>query len=148
MDYAPKYAQPFTFEQATLLDVPVIFEEIARLQNSLQHLKRTQDELQAFVDDSEKDPDIVQALEENRTVIGSQEERIDMLKMALSHKGVHTGVGSHYELSNDQALVMTPVLSTVPTQESTTSQPHINRTPPSHAQSGNGLEDDEDGVFL
>lgn len=26
MDYTPRYAQPFTFEQATLLDVPVIFE--------------------------------------------------------------------------------------------------------------------------
>ena len=43
------------------------FLEIARLQNSLIHLKRTQTELQEHVDSSpDKDADILEALEENK----------------------------------------------------------------------------------
>ena len=42
--------------------------EIARLQNSLSHLKRTQDGLEEAISES-RDPEFVQALEENAGVM-------------------------------------------------------------------------------
>lgn len=46
--------------------------EITRLQNSLQHLKQTQVTLQEYIDEEpskDVDPEIRNALEENRTVM-------------------------------------------------------------------------------
>jgi len=103
MDYKPQYPQPFTLAQARALDVSVISEEISRLQNSLKHLKETQDLLEAELRTKLPDADITQAFEENRAVIGSQEERIAILKMAISEKGIIPG--SHYDLApNSQPL--------------------------------------------
>ena len=84
MEYTPRYPQPFTFWQAVQLDVPIITEgtraitvkvgilrylsEIARLQNSLVHLRETQQSLQEAIDDT-RDPDFMQALEENAGVM-------------------------------------------------------------------------------
>jgi len=45
----------------------------------------------------EVDPEITKAIEENETVIGSQSERISMLKMALLDKGIVAG--SHYDIA-------------------------------------------------
>ena len=86
MDYTPRYPQPFTLHEATLLDVPIITEgmcltlrrsvqlyltlslEIARLQNSLHHLHKTQEGLQEAINEC-RDPDFVQAFEENSGVM-------------------------------------------------------------------------------
>jgi len=107
MDYKPQYPQPFTLAQARALDVSVISEEISRLQNSLKHLKETQDLLEAELRTKLPDADITQAFEENRAVIGSQEERITILKMAISEKGIIPG--SHYDLApNSQPLSTQP----------------------------------------
>lgn len=84
MEYHPKYPQPFTLEQAVAFDPEVASDEIARLQNSIAHLKRTQDELKDYTED----PDVRQAVEENETTIASQDERIFMLKLALTHHGI------------------------------------------------------------
>ncbi|KAJ7908255.1 hypothetical protein B0H13DRAFT_1474647, partial [Mycena leptocephala] len=98
MEYKPRYAQPFTLAEARLLDVETITEEIARLQNSLQRLGETQDMLREHVASiqpgEEVDPEIAKAIEENETVIGSQSERISILKIALADKGIIAG--SHY----------------------------------------------------
>ncbi|CAA7259846.1 unnamed protein product [Cyclocybe aegerita] len=97
MDYFPRYSQPFTLAEATNLDVSIITDEIARLQNSLKHLRETQDLLKSALGESgEPDEELQKALEENETVIGSQEERISILKLALSQKGVSTS-DSHYD---------------------------------------------------
>ena len=85
MDYTPRHAQPFTFAQLAQLDIPTIAQgqvrslrwdlllisaaEIGRLENSLQHLTRTQEELQAHLENSEDDPDLREALEYNKTVM-------------------------------------------------------------------------------
>ncbi|KAI0750725.1 hypothetical protein C8Q80DRAFT_1153627 [Daedaleopsis nitida] len=87
MEYIPRYSQPFTLEEARQLAVPIITEEIARLQNSIAHLRRTQDELKDALATSPDDPDLTQAFEENDVVIGSQNERISMLQMVLAEKG-------------------------------------------------------------
>ncbi|KAJ7368401.1 hypothetical protein DFH08DRAFT_675785 [Mycena albidolilacea] len=101
MEYTPRYTQPFTLSEAKLLDLETITTEIARLQNSLQRLGETQDMLRAHAASvqpgEEVDPEITKAIEENETVIGSQSERISMLKMALLDKGIVAG--SHYDLA-------------------------------------------------
>ncbi|KAF8913985.1 hypothetical protein CPB84DRAFT_1840752 [Gymnopilus junonius] len=92
MAYRPRFAQPFTLSQAIGLDVGVITEEIARLQNSLKHLKETQTILKsALKEEGQPDPELSKAYEENELVIGSQEERISILKMALTEKGIVAG---------------------------------------------------------
>ncbi|THV08444.1 hypothetical protein K435DRAFT_847305 [Dendrothele bispora CBS 962.96] len=98
MDYVPRYVQPFSLAEAIALDVSTISEEIARLQNSLKHLNETQQFLKEIIEAENPetvDADLTKAYEENQTVIGSQEERISMLKLALTEKGVTTG--THYE---------------------------------------------------
>ncbi|KDR83656.1 hypothetical protein GALMADRAFT_35827, partial [Galerina marginata CBS 339.88] len=95
MEYRPRFAQPFTLSEAIHLDVAVITEEISRLQNSLRHLRETQTVLeQALKEEGEEDQEIKKAFDENQIVIGSQEERISILKMALTEKGIIAG--SHY----------------------------------------------------
>ncbi|KAF8974475.1 hypothetical protein BDZ97DRAFT_26214 [Flammula alnicola] len=120
MDYTPRFSQPFTLTEVIGLDVAVITEEIARLQNSLAHLKKTQDILQADLNEpGESDPEITKALEENTAVIGSQEERISILKMALTEKGIVAG--SHYDpiaapqstRSTQPATVAAPSMTTL-----------------------------------
>ncbi|PBK72703.1 hypothetical protein ARMSODRAFT_953104 [Armillaria solidipes] len=104
MEYTPRYAQPFTLSQAIQLDIPVITEEIARLQNSLQHLRETQELLGQYIAENpdEQDAEIEKAFKENEAVIGSQEERVGMLRMALSEKGVNPG--SHYAVSPSNGI--------------------------------------------
>jgi len=136
MDYRPKYYQPFTLEEAVRMDVAVLTEEITRLQNSLQHLKRTQTELQE-ARSSTPDPDIVEAIKENELVIGSQEERISILKMALMEKGVF--ISSHYDLA------LAPSNATSNTQiDTSASAQDTNRS--THA--GTGHQESDDGVYL
>ncbi|KAF8076489.1 hypothetical protein FPV67DRAFT_1471778 [Lyophyllum atratum] len=136
MDFIPRYAQPFTLAEAVRLDVAVITEEITRLQNSLQHLKQTQTTLQEYIEaesPGDVDPEITQALEENKTVVGSQEERILMLKLALSEKGVH--YSSHFDL---QPSSTTPAV--LPTSAQPTTTRNASQTLPH--------DEDEGGIHL
>ncbi|TCD68193.1 hypothetical protein EIP91_011365 [Steccherinum ochraceum] len=96
MEYRPRHPQPFTVAEAARLDVPIITEEIARLEHSINHLERTQTELSEFLANEPDDEDFSQAFAENRDVIGSQKERIAMLRLALSEKGIPTN-NPHYE---------------------------------------------------
>ncbi|KAG7096848.1 hypothetical protein E1B28_004256 [Marasmius oreades] len=98
VDYQPRYPQPFTFSDAIQLDVSTITEEISRLQNSLLHLRKTQEFLREVMDSDPKeiDVEVKAALEENQQVILAQEERIMMLKLALAEKG--SVMGKHYDL--------------------------------------------------
>ncbi|KAI9063289.1 hypothetical protein FKP32DRAFT_1666693 [Trametes sanguinea] len=96
MEFRPRYAQPFTLEEARQLAVPIITEEITRLQNSLAHLQRTQEELQEALLATPEDPDFAQAYEENEVVVRSQNERISILRMVLTEKGIP--MSAHYDL--------------------------------------------------
>jgi len=78
-----------------MLETPVILQEISRLQSSIQHLQSSQTELEASLKD-EEDKDIREAFEENKVVILSQSERIDMLKLALQSRGMVSA--SHYDI--------------------------------------------------
>ncbi|KAL7282378.1 hypothetical protein ACG7TL_003849 [Trametes sanguinea] len=100
MEFRPRYAQPFTLEEARQLAVPIITEEITRLQNSVAHLQRTQQELQEALLATPEDPDFAQAYEENEAVVGSQKERISILRMVLAEKGIP--MSAHYDLPQSQ----------------------------------------------
>ncbi|KAJ7276497.1 hypothetical protein B0H12DRAFT_1085700 [Mycena haematopus] len=119
MDYKPRYPQPFSLGEAKLLDVETITEEIARLQNSLQRLGETQSMLREHVaamqPSEEVDPEITKAIEENETVIGSQSERISMLKMALLDKGIVAG--SHYDIALPPPRVVAAPTATRPAED-------------------------------
>ncbi|KAG7449101.1 uncharacterized protein BT62DRAFT_662808 [Guyanagaster necrorhizus] len=87
------------------MDWPILIDaEIVRLQNSLQHLRETQELLGQHITENPNDQDveIEKALEENETVIGSQEERIGILRMALAEKGMITG--SHYNVAPSNSI--------------------------------------------
>lgn len=118
------------------MDVPVITEEIGRLQNSLVHLKRTQDELQMAAK-ADPDPEFIKAIEENELVIGSQQERVAILKMALTERGIL--MGSHYDVAslppNEPSRTITQ-----------TSSETIAGGRPDDFQSGETV--DEHGVYL
>ncbi|EIW61999.1 uncharacterized protein TRAVEDRAFT_44831 [Trametes versicolor FP-101664 SS1] len=151
MEYRPRYTQPFTLEEARLLDVPIISEEITRLQNSVAHLQRTQDELQDALSTSPGDTDLTEAFEENEVVIGSQKERITILRMVLVEKGLP--MGPHYDvqpLARDR-----PAGSTVPAVapvQPNGAHSHNDRVRSSISTSRNGLSDgdgdEDDGVYL
>lgn len=99
MEYNPRYPQPFTLEQVIALDPEVASDEIGRLQHSIIHLQRTQNELKDYLED----PDVRQAIEENKVTMASQDERIFMLKLALTHHGFHrVGSPSDVALSSSQ----------------------------------------------
>ncbi|TFK75822.1 hypothetical protein BDN72DRAFT_891698 [Pluteus cervinus] len=98
-DFKPRYPQPFNLAEAVGLDVSVITQEIARLEDSIRRLRETQVMLKEHTSLStpgDVDPEITLAIEENGVVISSQEERIEILKAALREKGVS---GAHYNPS-------------------------------------------------
>lgn len=85
MEYNPRYPQPFSLSQAIALDPAVARDgltleitssrllltaltEIARLRNSLLHLRRSQSELQEYLREltSEGDLEVSQAVKENK----------------------------------------------------------------------------------
>jgi len=134
MDYKPRYPQPFTLAEATALDVSVISEEISRLQNSLKYLSETQEVLKAALAES-PDAEIAEAFEENQVVIGSQEERITILKMAITEKGIVPG--SHYDLA--PGSISQPLITQASTTSTTSSSAAIDTARSSV---------EEDGVYL
>ncbi|QRW16155.1 tspO/MBR-related protein [Rhizoctonia solani] len=109
LTFEPKHTQPFTFEHACQLDAPTISEEISRLHNSLRVLSSTQKQLQeAMAAETTPDVDLQEAYRENLEVIGSQEERIVMLRKALEARGAAVADNPHYQ---DQPL---PLLLNLP----------------------------------
>ncbi|KAG8949495.1 hypothetical protein FRC03_000322 [Tulasnella sp. 419] len=71
--------------------------EISRLQHSLERLRSTQVQLQEFLKESESpDADLSDAFNENKNVIASQEERIQLLRHALELKGGSVASNPHY----------------------------------------------------
>ncbi|KAJ3774444.1 hypothetical protein FB446DRAFT_728870 [Lentinula raphanica] len=110
MEHRPRYNQPFTLSEAILLDVSTVSEEITRLQYSIKRLRETQETLKAVIDEAASaetaDTEIVQAYQENKDVIGAQEERILILKLALVDKGASSG--AHYDLDAKRAPPQDP----------------------------------------
>ncbi|CED84008.1 hypothetical protein [Phaffia rhodozyma] len=162
--FSPQYNQPFTIEEAFALDPPIITEEISRLQNSIQHLERSNLDLVTFLA-SETDPDVALALQDNKITIATQSERIQILQIALGSKlGIRVS-DSHYAPNSIQSLnssadpsrptngastvpevVTSSVPSIVSVETSTTagSESRANGT----SSSRDNQDDSEEGVYL
>ncbi|KAG1829749.1 hypothetical protein EV424DRAFT_386247 [Suillus variegatus] len=98
MEFTPCHPQPFTFQQAISFDPEVSADD--RSSSKLDFpSKRTQEELQEYADD----PDIAQAIKENNQTLASQDERIFMLKLALTQRGASNATGAHYDLPPEPA---------------------------------------------
>ncbi|RDX55572.1 hypothetical protein OH76DRAFT_1371866 [Lentinus brumalis] len=145
MEYKPRYSQPFTLEEARLLAVPIITEEISRLQNSLSHLQRTQEELKEALTTAPGDPDLTEALEENEVVIGSQNERITMLKIVLNEKGIRTS--AHYDVQGSPRHQAHVDHIESEAQRDASAESH-GRTTTSSPNSESRIDGDTEGVYL
>ncbi|KIK68034.1 hypothetical protein GYMLUDRAFT_216477 [Collybiopsis luxurians FD-317 M1] len=117
MELRPRYPQPFTLSEASLLEIPTISEEITRLQYSVKRLRETQEMLQQVIEEAESpeaaDVEIVQAFKENQDVMCvdcSQEERILILKLALADKGVTAA--DHYDVESTKPTTKAPEVVT------------------------------------
>ncbi|CAE6476334.1 unnamed protein product [Rhizoctonia solani] len=156
LTFEPKHTQPFTFEHACQLDAPTISEgdiptmsslkcalskfviEISRLHNSLRVLSSTQKQLQeAMAAETTPDVDLQEAYRENLEVIGSQEERIVMLRKALEARGAAVADNPHYQVHiHPSSLLATPSEVAAP----------ASRNGRVHEQTSN--EDESGGVYL
>ncbi|PVG03658.1 hypothetical protein CPB86DRAFT_691679, partial [Serendipita vermifera] len=104
-EFIPRFRQPFSLEMAKELDVQTLTTELVRLEDSVQRLMQTQETLKEFMEaeaksndasDTKPDEEILKAYEENVEVIGSQQERMQMIVIALEAKGVSRQSLSHY----------------------------------------------------
>ncbi|OBZ70021.1 hypothetical protein A0H81_09976 [Grifola frondosa] len=133
MEFRLRYPQPFTLEDARQLDIGIITEEMSRLQNSLNHLKRTQEDLREALLSTPGDPDFMEAVEENEDVIGSQQERISILRIVLSEKGIP--ISSHYDIVDATNAPPRPVNGAQSAARSDTSTRNI-------GEGDNAMDDD------
>lgn len=157
MEYRCRYKQPFTLEQAISFDLPVITAEIQRLQTSLERLRSTQEQLGEEIQ-RVPSPTLSEAFQENVSVIGSQEERISILRLALDHKGAIARNNPHYDLPSNTIQPVSVAENTRSIDDSVvgdvageTRRP--NTEPASMDQSlqsedRNGVHEDNEGVYL
>ncbi|KAG8885866.1 hypothetical protein FRB97_009028 [Tulasnella sp. 331] len=118
MSFVPKHPQPFSMNVAIELSIPEITGEIARLQLSLERLGDTQMQLSECLSGPDSgDVDLIAAFDENKATMSvdtttdvkpvdplknfvpnraSQEERIQMLRVALERKGATAVNNAHY----------------------------------------------------
>lgn len=85
MSHESRPISPTRFREA-IQDLPVgnLHAKGAELQNSIAHLKRSNDDLAEFPDD----PDCKEAVSENLETIQRMEERIAMLKQEVEGRGL------------------------------------------------------------
>ncbi|TKA56711.1 hypothetical protein B0A53_01906 [Rhodotorula sp. CCFEE 5036] len=122
MDYTPRHAQPVTLAQLRQLEPELLTGEIARLENSIQHLEASNVELRVWAgissagkpddgtattaaavddDDEQLDEDskreFAEAVRENEETVASQRERLTMIRLALEEKIGVDAANPHYE---------------------------------------------------
>ncbi|KAG2359209.1 hypothetical protein BDR07DRAFT_1292822 [Suillus spraguei] len=99
MEFTPCRPQPFTFQQAISFGPEVSADEMSRLQNSISRIKRTQEELQEYAEDT----DIAQATKENNQTLSVQgkHRKMIMLKLALTQHGASNATSAHYDLPSE-----------------------------------------------
>ncbi|BGO93360.1 hypothetical protein NBRC10512_005526 [Rhodotorula toruloides] len=105
VDYVPHHAQPVTLAQLRAIEADSLVPEIARLENSIAHLERSNQELRDAVREEQAGTDVDEdavrefeaAIKENEETIAAQQERITMIRLALEEKiGVDAG-NPHYQ---------------------------------------------------
>jgi len=83
----------------------------------------------------------LEAFEENKIVISSQEERISMLRLALENKGLVSHDNPHYDLPGTTSNISNPVSQPAAALLSTP-------TPTANMIETQPEPDEEEGIFL
>ncbi|GAA5942465.1 hypothetical protein JCM1841_005773 [Sporobolomyces salmonicolor] len=159
--FTPRYDQPVTLRELDELEPEILSAEIARLQNSIAHLRRSNDELRAFLKDDEAvDPETRREFEdcivENEETLLRQTERIEMLRLTLQAKVGVDAANPHYALrSASPTAPLAPVsgtstLSAPPPVSGRSEEAPAARGTEGRAAGGvDGVEGgEEDGVYL
>ncbi|GAA5902837.1 uncharacterized protein JCM6883_007258 [Sporobolomyces salmoneus] len=117
--FRPQHDQPVTLAELSTLEPELLVNEISRLENSLKHLKRSNEELKEFIeveDDEETKAEFVNTVFENQETIAKQEERIQMIRLALEEQIGVQASNSHYSTRED---TIQSTSTSAPTQQST-----------------------------
>ncbi|GAA6016197.1 hypothetical protein JCM11491_003766 [Sporobolomyces phaffii] len=102
--FRPRHDQPVTLAELSTIEPELLVNEITRLKNSLKHLRRSNDELEEFAreeDDAETKAEFVNTVFENRETISKQEERIEMIRLALEEQIGVQATNGHYASSRE-----------------------------------------------
>jgi vacuolar-type H+-ATPase subunit H len=83
------------------LSTPLLYAEILKLENSIKHLKRSNDELKLHADNEDEGQWTLDVVKENEDVIAKQEEQIEMVKGEIIERG-QTGHGDMDVQGNDK----------------------------------------------
>ncbi|KAK4704756.1 hypothetical protein P7C70_g1453, partial [Phenoliferia sp. Uapishka_3] len=114
--FTPKHSQPVSVSSLVELEPDTLSAEITRLQNSISHLKRSNQELYDFIHppdgaegeeelDEETRKEFEESVRENAVTIARQEERILMVRLAMERKLGVDATNSHYDLITNAAPV-------------------------------------------
>ncbi|ORY76863.1 hypothetical protein BCR35DRAFT_292372 [Leucosporidium creatinivorum] len=126
--FIPVHDQPVTLAALKELEPEILTAEVARLQNSIKHLERSNEELKTFcseADDEDLDDDsrreFEQSVKENEETIASQKERMVMLRLALESQLGVDATNSHYTIAGADSA--TPSTATLEAPTSTAATP-------------------------
>ncbi|KAF7115571.1 hypothetical protein CNMCM5793_002665 [Aspergillus hiratsukae] len=152
----PEETQPITLEAfaEAIKELPpsAVYAKVSEIRNSIAHLRRSNSELRAFIDESCESESDKRELEgyiaENEDVITTMNERIGLLKTEIENRGelwIGEEVAANTKVDGDQASA------------SLSSQPVVNGTagderPRAHLDATGRPEDaqtnEDEGVYL
>ncbi|GAA5910507.1 hypothetical protein JCM5296_003681 [Sporobolomyces johnsonii] len=129
--FTPRYDQPVTLRDLSQLEPELLSAEIARLQNSIAHLRRSNDELRAFLQqegddeglDQETRKEFEDCVGENEETILRQTERIEMLRLALEAQVGVSAANPHYDALSSSSSAPRPPAPSSPSGASTLTAP-------------------------
>jgi len=103
--FTVRMKHPMSLDALLQLDTSTLIAEMARLEDSIQRLVRSNLDILQFLQDEEaqSDPDsnlpLIEARDENLVTIETQKERIEMIKWCITRKTRRNGADNpHYQL--------------------------------------------------
>ncbi|GAA6030251.1 hypothetical protein JCM8097_009010 [Rhodosporidiobolus ruineniae] len=158
IDYSPRHPQPVTLPQLRQLEPELLSNEITRLENSIQHLERSNAELRQFAEAEEDDADkqdFLDVVSENEGTIASQRERIHMIRLALEEQVGVDAQNPHYTPSTttSSSTPAPPPASTASSATAPTPAPQLPPSIPAGGAQTNGVavgqgEEGDSGMYL
>ncbi|KAL7422339.1 hypothetical protein Q5752_002985 [Cryptotrichosporon argae] len=145
MPFTPKHPQPFTFAACCEWSVDELLAEIQRLQNSIAHLESTVEQLLGALAE-EEDADFRAAVDEDRAVLASQRERVEMMRAALVDKIGEDGVRHLGLEAGARGAGQTGAIVGMPGDERASRGPE--RQGGNQRMDADATRGEEDGVFL
>ncbi|GIJ84104.1 hypothetical protein Asppvi_002940 [Aspergillus pseudoviridinutans] len=151
----PEESRPITLEAfaEAIKELPLsaVYAKVSEIRNSIAHLRRSNSELRAFIDESCESESDKRELEgyiaENEGVIANMNERIGLLKTEIEHRGelwIEEKVVAETKMDGDEAsasLSSHPVNGTV---EDERPRAHLDATRSPEDTQAN----EEEGVYL